>query len=67
MSLPLIIACGYIVVGVGYAFYALSEDKKKGKVDPSAAMTDPAMFWLFIVFWPVGACIRLLSADDDER
>ncbi len=67
MTLLLIIAFGYFAVGVAYASFSLSEDKKKGKVDPNTAMTDPDMFWLFIVFWPIVACIRFLSVDDGEK
>ncbi len=68
MSLPAILFVAYLGLGVLFAIFRMLGRKRKG-VGPSeeSAYSEPVLFWITLVFWPIAGLLLLISDSADKK
>ncbi len=70
MSLPAILLVVYLGLGVLFAIFRTLRRKKKGVgLSEESVYSEPALFWIALVFWPIAGLLFLISdsAEADKK
>jgi hypothetical protein len=65
MSLPAILLSGYFALGLLFAFVVIIGKKKKAS--GLGLSEESALFWLYLLLWPLMVLARLASSKNGKK
>ena len=66
LPLSIAIVC-YVIFGMVFALVAVLADRKKARSDSTSSLSEPALFWLYMLVWPIAALLRFASPAKKEK